>query len=331
MLNLKRTAAAMLALTSSLAVAGPMGAVCVPADVTVPCERTAWDFGIQALYVQQAFNDEGGNYLGRYSYPSNNTTYNTFVDNDIRWGWGFKLEGSYHFGTGNDVNINWYHTSDNSRTRNFPNNFFNNQNLQFTNEELSITTKPRWDAVNLEFGQYVDYSPSVKVRYHAGLQYANLKYALGSTASASEGSPFQGVFKYSSESKSKLIGPRIGGDFGYVVGKGWGVYAKGAMAMLVGKNKINGYFSAENTSTSFFDTTITSSGSRQAIVPEMDGKLGITYSFPVSQGILTADAGYLWVNYFNSTSVNFFGNAPDDSDFGVRGPYVGFKWVGSVA
>ena len=100
MLNLKKTALAVIALGSTAAFAGTMGPVCSAVNVTVPCETCAWDFGGRALYLQSATFQPSS----QVSFYNKGATGSYGVN--PQWGWGFQLEASYHYGTGNDMNLN---------------------------------------------------------------------------------------------------------------------------------------------------------------------------------------------------------------------------------
>lgn len=73
------------------------------------------------------------------------------------------------------------------------------------------------------------------------------------------------------------------------------------------------------------------SNSNTTVVPEFDAKLGINYAYPLAQGDLVFDAGYMWVDYLNihQNTVNAGGNVGRGS-FAVTGPYVGLRLVGEV-
>src|SRR3990167_1135010 len=168
MLNLKKTAAAVLALSSSAVFAGTMGPVCSAVNVTVPCESTAWDVGGRALYLQPNY---GG---GDYGYAAINNNGRS-VEFNKNWGWGFMIEGSYHFETGSDANLNWYHFNK-SNYKSY--SVVNSGGLGIITSDTGFTgtasTDPKWDAVNLEFGQHVDFGEKKDIRFHGGVQYARI-------------------------------------------------------------------------------------------------------------------------------------------------------------
>lgn len=301
MLNLKKTAVAVLALGSSAVFAGTMGPVCTPGNVTVPCERPAWDFGITALYLEAVYDSDFS-----YRFTGLEDDVEIFHDLERDWGWGFKLEGSYHFGTGNDFNINWYHWDNDSDF---------NRNILGVDTFAHIDSD--WDAVNFELGQHVDFGEFKNIRFHGGAQYARIDTDFWFQ---------QNVFATRNDTDMEFhgFGPRVGADMSFDWGNGFAIYANSAAAILVGDSEFSTWTTVNGVQTPV------SRGSNTIIVPELEAKLGAAYSYPMAQGDLTIDGGYMWVNYFNA---QHFATTPlgvITTDFAVHGPYVGVKWVGNM-
>lgn len=305
MLNLKKTAVAVLALGSSAVFAGTMGPVCTPGNVTVPCERTAWEIGGYALYLQPAVN-------GAFNYLLDRST-GTFSDSQD-WNWGFALEAGYHYGTGNDINVNWNHLDrDRSAYVAVANDYSRFENT--------------WDEVNLELGQTVDFSATNRMRFHGGVQYSRLN---------SKANPFlfipngaTGVTAAGYNHQFNGFGPRAGLDMNYGFGNGFGIYGKGAAALLVGTSSFS------DAALLAFNTYY--SGSKTIVVPQVEAKLGANYTYAMAQGDLTLDAGYMWVDYIDAvhstTPSSIIGvGAPvvQTGSVGFTGPYFGLKYVGNV-
>jgi len=342
MLNLKKTAIAVLALSSSAVFAGTMGPVCTPGNVTIPCETSAWDFGVQALYLKTTYSN-GFNNVGvsQSSVAPPSLANDTIQNIDPGYGWGFKLEGSYHFSTGNDLNLNWYHVN-NSGNNNNDNVTLLSGFIVFGAPELtgvtaaSFSTHPTWDAVNLEFGQYVNFSEMKSIRFHGGVQYARTTSDLDVTVSGIPAvSLAASTLAFDQESTFNGFGPRVGADMAYGFGNGFGVYANAATALLIGSTSYTTANVITTTATSVVTLNNLVSGSDSNLVPELEGKLGATYNFAMAQGNLGIDAGWMWVNYFSPlASVGFDTTGTEigvaDSTFGLNGPYIGLKWVGNV-
>jgi len=338
MLNLKKTAVAVLAFGSSAVFAGTMGPVCAPGNVTVPCASQAWDFGVQALYLKPSYSAYQYNRVITNTVSGANggsVTTTNFNDNNNsnNWGWGFKLEGSYHFSTGNDMNLNWYHLDHSVNNSGGP-LALNTVNGAVVDSVASFqdNATAKWDAVNVEFGQHAHFGEWKNIRFHGGVQYARVEADVNAAASGivSHSLPVPGVAGLEATSKFNGFGPRIGADYLYNWGNGFAMYANGASALLVGTQSFNNSYAT-------VDTTLTevkvidvksSNGSATAVVPELEAKLGVKYTYAMAQGDLSLDGGWMWVNYFNAVNA---GPLTPQSNFAVQGPFLGLKWVGNVA
>ena len=298
---LKKTTLTLLSLSSPLVLAGTMGPVCVQGSATIPCPTNAWEIGVQALYLKPTY----GSFSGFFS--SNTDTTGALNTQGIPdpWGWGFKLNGAYHFNTGNDLNLNWTHY--NNTTTNSP--------YSIASPAISLVNNDtKWNAVNAEFGQLIQFGSFNHLRLHGGAQYAQIteNINISTPGSAAELISMQ----YSG------FGPRLGADLSYDVGYGFGIYANGMTALLMGQHNYNSSFSG------IFESAGKSYGSYYGMVPELEGKLGATYTYAMPQGNLSVDIGYLWLNYFNAQAYGAISYDYDSFDFALNGPYIGLKWLG---
>lgn len=340
MFKLKYSITAFLILSNSMVLAGTMGPVCQSGTITTPCEKTAWSLGAQALYLQPSF---GGNGLGysAFSYGTDsfgntvgaNNPANTMTNMTPKWSWGFQIEGAYLFGSGSDIDVNWYHLH-NSTSGYFPNNslFSGNAPALYAG---SIQVAPKWDAVHVELGQHIDFDNTKMMRLHAGVEFARVQTIFTNypQLSLNRGPLFITIDNISYNG----FGPRFGIDFTDTMGYGLGVYAKSAASLLVGtaKQNVSGYQNLVFPQS--FSTGNYVQSNKSVVIPELEAKLGLNYDYTLTQGILGFDVGYLWISYLNAlvsqTGSGLAGSASSSSNtanFDLNGLYFGLKWVGQV-
>ncbi len=285
-------------LMTSLGYSGTTGTLCQAKTATVPCERKAWNVGIEALYLEPYYNG-----FLTYLAPQQVAT-NTFKHSQIgkEYGWGFRIEGSYHFSTGKDLKVNWLHYKNRVATEQIGEN-----NQVFINH-----TTPQIDAVNIEIGQLVHYGESAAIRFHGGGQYAQIKNPLYIDSN--------GIAQFDIQTKANIIGPRLGADMMYDFQKGFTAFCNGAGALLAGKNKFH------NVSPRFSSVHY---GESTDVTPLLEAKLGAQYTHRISDSEVKLKLGWMWLKYFNiyQTFANRTNNI-EQSDLSLQGPFAGVVWIG---
>ncbi|WP_454784865.1 Lpg1974 family pore-forming outer membrane protein [Legionella sp. WA2024007413] len=318
----KKTTITVLGLAASVATAGGMGPACTPGNVTVPCVTKLWDFSAQALYLRSIYGSEKSIQFG--TLPVNKE-----IQND--WNWGYFLEGSYHFNTGNDITVNWMHYS----TSTGPTEFFGVLNIPVTGlppipAPFDFISRNRIDQVNVVMGQHTDISMRKKMRFYAGMQYANIQstatnYYITEFIPALVTNPFS---KFDN-TDYKGFGPVVGIDYAYNLTDSLSVTANGGGSVLYGTNRYHAGFVVSPQQAIVEQVFFRKRG----IVPSLEAKLGINYAHPTPIGLANIQAGYQVVNYFHVLEEqplpNLFGPIRP-VDYGLFGPYFGLKLIGNA-
>lgn len=293
--------------------AGTMGtAACQGLPLTISCEEKHWDLGVQALYLQPVVGPERTLAMGALDGAS------AFHN---KWGWGFLLDGSYHFSTGNDLNLNWTHydvsTQGGAYLGTTPLG-----TATFTPNRVN-----RFDQVNLLIGQQVTVSPKTKTHFVAGLQYAGIRSDLTGFYSITTDELDAGITAITQYNQAEYngLGPVIGADYAYSLGRGWHATVAGAFSVLYGTGRNNSeFFYGPNniTGTSSYSST-------HLVVPAMDLAFGLKFEVATHAGLLNVLGGYRTINYFNSL-VSVTSSGTYQANFGLYGPYFGFNWLGNA-
>jgi len=274
--------------------AGAMG--CKAGEVTIPCPNNAWDVGVTALYLKPSSMFH--NPLVQ-EQPTDDSQTQRFIKTP--WDWGYKLEGSYHFNTGNDVNVNWLHFDDSySRT-------YSSSSSDLT--RLNYNTK--FNIVNFELAQTTNIGDQTHARFYAGVQYANFKNNLGRVFTDANGTSLTYAL-----ANYRGAGPRLGADLTHELPHGFNVFAQGAMALLIGQGKGKD-----------FSATTQSVYNHKQMVPELEVNLGLGYDVNMAKGTLSLSGGWMLQRYFDAILVNDY---KTNHDFSLNGPFIRAKWLGNV-
>lgn len=316
MLSNKKILATAIAMASNAVFSGTMGSACTPGSITTPCGQKTWSFASKALYLQDSAG--GLDFPGYAEVGNAQNNVRTYDNRGNNWNWGFEIEAAYEYSTGKDININWYRIDQNSKGT-APVPLFTASGALF--RAPYIQRKPHWDAVNLEFGQQINLTEQSYARIHGGAEYVYLSETLKINSTGINPTDYVDSKRNPSFSGG---GPRLGADLFYNLSNRFSVYAKGATGIYVGTAKLYRLFVLLNGNTSEVRS------SHQLIVPEIEGKLGATYTHAMASGNLSLDGGWMLVNYFQALT-RIPSSIVIDTNIGFQGPYFGLKWQGNIA
>jgi hypothetical protein len=305
-----------------------------------------WIFGAAGAYVQPLGNDfdyarttdiqSSSGSIYQYS----TVTKEHAIDPDYAWAWQGLIDYRYPQTT-NDLALSYIHfgeTDSDTVNSNGINSLYPNGSPNYF-DSVKGSVDNDFDAANLEAGHTFN-DGRLGIRVHGGLQYARISSDLHTTASKTSVSlagPFPYQLVTNSESDFHGLGPRVGIGASFNLGNGFNIYGDSGIDLLVGDIDDNAAstYSVDD-AVHFYGNNSFNGSSQTTIVPGGDAELGISYTAPLANNVaLTVQGGYMVTGYINPIKrVNceidhnqgtFSSSAsePNNSDFGLQGPYVG--------
>ncbi|MDR3478853.1 MAG: Lpg1974 family pore-forming outer membrane protein [Gammaproteobacteria bacterium] len=284
--------------------------------VTMPDTHPGFKFSIAALALKP-----GANNLNYVIYNKELPVQTpTWTEEELKPSnaFAFELGAGYNFAEGKDVNLDWTHLdTSTSATTVAPNfNYFLGPDYQIGPDGLPIRSstghvKFRYDVINLDVGQFVDFGRHLEMRFLGGISTAFLREQVTSTYAGNIlAGQYQGPFSMQQQVTANFTGagPRIGLNANYILDNGFGFMGEGAFSALIGSSYSKTNFTGSSQQLLvLYGQTINRQFIRDQnvsqVIPGLDAKLGVTYKHSFNKDtLLTVSAGYQGAVYFNAIS-----------------------------
>ncbi len=308
-----------MGLASASAYAGTIDTAPMPVsndiNVTAPDQAGMWSFGANAVLLQPVSNNSTYN-----STDTDNATNYQSVDQTYHWWFGADV--TYAFpGNGRDVTLAYegLHGSDSDSS--VGSYTVGNVDLPLGAEGKTDTS---YDAGDLVFGQKLDVGQRIRLHPFMGVRYAHIDvknsaeytyFDADNNAVALTSGEQQGTFSG--------IGPRFGSDAQINLGQGFSVRGRLGFSALIGSSDPSLDYTVTDYATDTAAPYSVNHDSTTRVVPEMDGRLGLNYTYDFNSNMaLGVEAGWQAVNYFNAVAQTSIDGNVDHSDFALQGPYA---------
>lgn len=326
--------------------------------ISIPCLKTGFKYTASLLYLQPGADNLGWAVITTY-LPLASPTWNvqTIKPHFIP---GFTLGTNYVFAnSGNDLQLNWSHLQTSDRSTVTVSNFITQWISPFSQTGTlpmggeptgifslkSATAKLKfyYDVLNVDFGQSIDFCDFMRMRIFTGLSGVRIREKLITTFS---GRPLP-ILTLNNTSTYLGLGPRLGINNTFGTCYNANIFFQFTGTLFVGRLQPAQYeFTASATDLANIGIAVNresvSSRSVTKIVPAVEGKLGLTYLYNLSEcSNLNFEFGYqaaLYIKPLSSyeTNMNVIGLDSGslstasvkytESNFSVGGPYITVTW-----
>lgn len=266
---------------------------------------------------------------------------------------GFNLGATYVFpNSWNDIQLNWSHLNTKhtnsviADTTQFVAPFFQVGPDASTLREAKGKAKFNYDIVNLDAGAFMSVCTDLQLRFFGGLSGTQFKQKL--ISNFRDNTP---NFHLTSKNTSKFtgLGPRLGFSASYDIVDCFSVVGHMAGSLLIGTQRLDTNYYSSSQALTVLGINRNRQGihsySSHQVVPALDAKLGLNYSFPfANNSLFTVEAGYQAATFlsaiaaYNPQSLVLTPATPiqtgtiavatmekKQSNFSVDGPYLNFK------
>ena len=310
---------AALGLGASLAATAALPTGASPFAINIPTLKSGLIFNLTGLYLRPTNEDLDYASFTPKNAGSNNTTNIRIYSVKPDYAFGFHIGLGYVFpNSGNDVQVGWTHlnTSDSDSTHfktdgefgpiEIPNAF---DSAVSTGGTASGDLRIKYNALDLDVGQYVNVGTRLTMRMFAGIRYASITRGLdqhfesvGSDGKVSGGGVTASkALDIDFHSDMHGVGPMFGMDSSYHVTNCFGFVGNVSTALLVSRIKNNTLYTLTDDSTPADVAKFAlHSDTLDRVVPMVEGKLGADYSHVFNGSIFSIAAGYQVTHYFNA-------------------------------